>query len=1278
MRMKKFILLLLGLFILFEAKAVTIDGINYELWDDGRASVNWAPDPSGSLIIPSSISYDGKTYTVTKIEYNAFYGCSGLTSVEIPNSVIYIGDNAFEGCSGLTNVIIGNSVVSIGESAFLNCIGLTKVEITDLRAWCNIDFVDSSSNPLSYAEHLYLNGEEIKDLTIPNTVTEIGSYVFNGCSGLTSLTIPNSVTEIGRAAFSGCSGLTSLTIPNSVTEIGNYAFQNCSGLTRVNISDLESWCNIKFEESWSNPLCYTPHLYLNGQEIKDLVIPNSVTSIGNNAFYNCSELTSLTIPNSVTEIGNFAFCYCSGLTSVTIPNSVTEIGNGAFSGCSGLTSIEIPNSVTEIEDYAFYGCSGLTNVEIPNSVTSIGWGAFSDCIGLTSIVIPNSITSIGRSAFEGCSGLKSIVIPTSVTNIGYNAFSGCSGLVKSAYPSTISNPFQYGFCIQYPANDAIFEDWVIYGKDKETIYFAPISLKGEFIVPNSVTSIGSYAFSDCRNLTSVEIPNSVTEIGNAAFRDCSIETLKIDIPIIQNWFSNLSSLKNLEIGNSVTEIENSAFRNCSSLKSVEIPNSITRIGYYAFYDCRGLTSVEIPNSITEIGTGVFGGCSSLTSVTIPNSVTEIGEMAFQNCSSLKSVEIPNSVTEIGKMAFQNCSSLKSVEIPNSVTEIGSYAFYGCSGLTSVTIPNSITSIGGSAFEGCSGLTSLTIPNSVTSIGNFAFQGCSGLTSLTIPNSVTEIGSGAFTGCPLETLKFDAHIIKNWFTNLSTLQNLEIGNSVTTIEASAFEGCSGLARVDFSDVEAWCNIEFGNETSNPLYYAKTLYLNNSLFTYFEVPKGVSEIKDYAFYNCKSLKRVEFPEIITSIGKGAFQGCESITNLKVPNSVVSIGEYAFAGCFGLTNVELGNSITSIGEYAFQGTQMDFFLIGDGAELLTWNGFNNIRTKNLYLGRSFTGPIIFAGLSKMEVGAFVDRLPENCFNNETLTYLFINPGSAIVIEDEAFMNCDNLIELTLPEDIAEIGAGAFKGTSLKEITIPGGIVGDDAFANCNLTSIVIGANVESIGERAFEGNDNAENVYATPLVPPAAYNNTFSTYDATLYVSPEALDAYQNSDACWNLFNEKTLITPERLEVSGPTTITGKPGETIQLTATILPDNVTLDRVLWSSTNPEYATVDNNGLVTIHNFEPVGRMARSSHSDGVCQIIATTLYDNSPVAVVTLEAVVSSIEYINSDNLFNGQQNPYANSDIYTLQGVCLKRNASQSDIDALMPGIYIVGGKKLIVR
>ena len=415
---------------------------------------------SGDVVIPSSVEHNNVTYSVTSIGDTAFSGCSGLTSVTIGNSVTSIGNKAFYGCRGLTSVTIPNSVTSIGNVAFWGCSGLTSV-------------------------------------TIPNSVTSIGNSAFYGCSGLTSVTIPNSVTSIGNSAFYGCRGLTSVTIPNSVTTIGESAFSACSSLNSINVAS----GNTHYSSIDGVLYNYVQDTLIECPGAKTSVtIPNSVTSIGNEAFYGCRGLTSVTIPNSVTSIGYSAFSWCSSLTSVTIPNSVTSIRNSAFSACSGLTSINVASGNTHYSsiDGVLYNyvqdtliqCPGAkTSVTIPNSVTSIRNWAFYGCRGLTSVTIPNSVTSIGSSAFEDCSGLTSVTIGNSVTSIGYGAFSDCRGLTSVT-------------------------------------------------IGNSVTSIGYSAFSCCSSLTSVTIGNSLTSIGYRAFYEClnlsSLISLATVPPTIDN------------------------------------------------------------------------------------------------------------------------------------------------------------------------------------------------------------------------------------------------------------------------------------------------------------------------------------------------------------------------------------------------------------------------------------------------------------------------------------------------------------------------------------------------------------------------------------------------------------------------------------------------------------------------------------------------------------------------------------------------------------------------
>jgi hypothetical protein len=388
----------------------------------------------------------------------------------------------------------------------------------------------------------------------------------------------------------------------------------------------------------------------------------SVSGIGEDAFEDCSSLTDVTIPDSVTSIGYEAFYECTGLTSITLPDSVTSIGPRAFVDCTSLTNVIIPNSVTSIVQEAFEYCSSLTSITIPNSVTSIGDYAFCSS-GLTGVTIPNGVTSIGQEAFEGCISLTNAAIGSSVTNIGPYSFIACSSL--TAIRVDALNPF-------YSSVDGVLLD-----KSQTLLIECPGGKAGSYLIPNSVTNIGDFAFSWCTSLAHVTIPNSVTSIGIGGFFNCT----------------NLTGIK---IPNSVTCIPDRAFDDCGRLASVTIGTHVDSIGSYAFNGC-GLTSVTIPSSVTNIGDAAFMFCTSLTNVTLPNRVASISDYAFYECTSLSDLAIPTGVTSIGWESFGDCSRLSSVIIGSGVTNIAGAAFFACTNLTEVHFKGNAPSADPSVF-----------------------------------------------------------------------------------------------------------------------------------------------------------------------------------------------------------------------------------------------------------------------------------------------------------------------------------------------------------------------------------------------------------------------------------------------------------------------------------------------------------------------------------------------------------------------------------------------------
>lgn len=916
----------------------------------------------------------------------------------------------------LTHVVVSEGIEVIGDSAFKAYFDYEKGYIRTLVS------VSLPQSLKIISDDGFWGQENLQEITL-GSVVEIGQSAFGSCTMLKQITLPDTLTTIGWRAFES-SGLTSLTIPVNVTSLGDSFITDCSALTSLYVA--EGNPTYEMEDGLLYDIPAKTLRYALPDVSGDVVIRDGTVRIGDDVFKEHA-ITSVQLPDSLQKIGNCAFQFCKELKEITFPEGLITIDGLAFAYCTQLENVVLPEGLKSLGDSAFYACAGLTEVTIPEGVTWMS-GTFSHCTSLRTLNLPDSLTGMYNGVVEGCNLLETLHLPAKLAGIS-GEWPSKLKTITTAFGS-VRYVSEDGILYDTQDNSILFVNASITGnvtvRDGITTIGAG-AFKGRkgltsVTLPESCTVIDSYAFENCTALTDINFPEKLEligrnafynsgitslklsqpglHVGSFAFTDChqlkSVEITSTDFDLMEWAFARCENLETVILPPQVFRMEGGCFTECTSLTTVVLPKNITFV--HGFKDCTSLKTIEIPDSVTSIGYEAFANCKLLESIHLPDGVTNIGGLAFAQCYALKEINLPDSLTTIGEEAFRGVP-IAEVVIPANVTEIADWTFYYNGELRSLTLPDGLKKIGANAFCGASKLQSVELPESLEEIGDAAFRE-SGLTSITIPGNVKRLG-GAFIYCKnlekvsiapgVETIGADA------FLECSKLTEATLASTVTTIESSAFCGCKALQTIN------------GGALIQSI--GEHAFTSCENIEEINISPNLTEISDYAFDGCKKLKRVSpsaeqkgvsLPHV-KYIGERAFNVCKVIPSFSLGDSLETVGDYAFAST-SVTSMYFPDTVKQIGinpmwmNYAILSvhlpkslTEIPQGMFAQAARIQTLTIPQGVRSIGT---QAFHGNVALAAL-KLPDG--LERIGANAFGNAML--LLEIPASVTEIADDAF---------------------------------------------------------------------------------------------------------------------------------------------------------------------------------------------------------------------------------------------------------------------------------------
>lgn len=1261
-----------------DARDFEYEGIWYTVTDEtaktvetraGTGKYKAGNTASGILEIPEKVSDGESDYTVTGIGDWSFSSQYSVTELYLPPTLRNLGVGSFYDC-GIKTVEIPDGVTEIKASLFaknplkrvflppsVKSVYSSTSNWGEYGSWVddNPFMISSTYDRQTYAMVVYPSTYEGKSMDFKRSSESIGYYK-ERCSWIDGFFVEQfGISPSGRTLIRIVHISNRLKgvqfVPSQITgfcDFSSVVYSN-SGLKVLVFNTKEPICtHYDYEDENHVIIVARNHQEYSGKRSKIIEIAgiyNSNTEViyENKCLYEIS-----------THGGKIAAIYTD----------------------EDATLADLRNDVTEIRGYAFYHNPKLIDAIIPQGVKSISGSAFSDCSNLCTVIFPSSLREI-----------------TYEQVLSQNRYNNTYGVPFENLPNLKSIELNEGLRRLYGFNNCPMLEIKRFSDSLEVIEgLSNIALKSaEF--PVSLKSISG--FNDCENLTYIEFPagcqvyfygdrwngspvdtvrvNGMPEVGHFNAEILKNATLFVKEPYLEAALNhpNLSKFEKIECdGKECVKFDDDVYQyrlnpftgeamllrsdNLLTSGRISIPNrvvleteegaafhNVTAIGPAAFNGATSLTEVVLPRQLKIVGPEAFRNCTALKSIALPETTETLYGSSFRN-TGLESMDIPASVRKIGTCALAENKSLKEINF-HSVqdVELEAHAFAGnpileklllpagaypaplkkeidgivynnagnacrnlvadCKALKTANWPNSMNTICSGAFAGCSSLTDITIENGIAEIGFEAFRGCSALMGISIPSSVRLVGEQVFKSC-------------------SSLQSIVIPPLVTNLKSYTFIGCKALNEVRLNE-----NLKkIGTGAFDGCTSLKEIELNAAM----------DSIESIAFLDCTALDRIGFNASLTAIRDNAFQNCTALKSVEFNAGLESIGKEAFKGCKGIESILFKDSPLpiEIDPKAFDGVEPKY--IGFGRPVVCGTAGDNITAAHFCM---------MEGLEEVEIG-----------------------NTVTAIESGMFAGLSRLKSAKLGSSLTSIPDFAFERTGLSEIVIPSSVteIGNGAFASVPLQSLSIGSGITKIGERCFYDNDKIEAVSITAAEPPAATNDCFSYYGGSLNVTPESRTAYEDCPRCWYRFNTFGLVRPQEVRKADDVTLSYAPGTTQQLEVTVLPENTSLKHIMWSSTNPEVATVDHNGLVTYHKVKTAETMRAAEPSElQECKIIASTLYDDGPVAVFTVYGYGADIPQTPMAQPSDIDYSlPY---DVYQINGMRIG-----AEVDGLAPGLYII--------